>query len=568
MIPKAEPTRFMDGKVSVADFGISDLFAEVPESILMECASRAELVRFPRGSILVREGDPADAMYILLTGRVEVIVERAGGADILVDILRAGECLGDLALLLGQRRTATARAVRDCSAARIGAEDFAWLIEKAPGFTIRLARIIADRLQRTTHPVRKKPIEKIAALSVSSGMAIDRFCAGLEEACAAQCPPIGRSPLIDIGAISGVERMDQYTVAVLRDADLIFIVGESSRHPETERIRTLVDLVADFRPRPEVHLALLQGSDPPYRGTLPWLQDRRIRSWHHVRLNQKEDFNRVTRRITGQAVGVALSGGGARSFAHIGVLKAITEMQIPIDFIAGSSMGAIVAAQYAIGFNIDRMLDLMHRSYVRKSLPDFTIPYVALYTGTATSRRLKHMFGQARIEDLQTPYFCVSSNLNTADTVVHERGKLWYATRSSCSVPGLLPPIRTRRGLLVDGGLLDNLPVVEMSERFSGHIIASDVSVAVESQRPVHNRYRRRRFSTFSPPNRLPRIGYILMRSAQLASVRDSRQAGVPAALYLHPPVDDVGMNDFGRLHEIVQRAASYAQLELAQWSR
>jgi NTE family protein len=264
-----------------------------------------------------------------------------------------------------------------------------------------------------------------------------------------------------------------------------------------------------------------------------------------------------------------LSGGGARGFAHIGVLRAFREADIPIDFIAGASMGAIVAAQHAMGFDSQTMMNLMRESYVHpRGLPDLTIPFVAVRTGVATDRQLKRMFGDTRIEDLRIPYFSVSANLITAETVIHDRGRLWRGVRSSCSVPGLLPPVRVRGGFLVDGGLLDNLPVGAMRARCAGSVVASDVSVAVDLQMRDAARYRRRRFRIPWRSLRMPGIGSILMRTVQLASVKESRLAGTPADLYLHPPVDDLGMNDFARLEEIVERGQQYALERLAEWPR
>jgi NTE family protein len=121
---------------------------------------------------------------------------------------------------------------------------------------------------------------------------------------------------------------------------------------------------------------------------------------------------------------------------------------------------------------------------------------------------------------------------------------------------------------MVDGGLLDNLPVGAMRARCAGSVVASDVSVAVDLQMRDAARYRRRRFRIPWRSLRMPGIGSILMRTVQLASVKESRLAGTPADLYLHPPVDDLGMNDFARLEEIVERGQQYALERLAEWPR
>ena len=524
---------------------------------------------FPRGAVLARQGEFEHSFFILLDGSVEVVLERAGEPDEFIDVLGRGDCIGDLALLLGQERTATVRALRDCRAVHIAEDDFLWLLHASPDFTIQLARTIGSRLQRRTTRVKSaRPIERIAAVAASANVDMAGFCRELEAGLAGEVNRAGRPSVCELLDAGGAAEVGAQATKSLRDADAVLFVGDAMHAPDTAGIGRLLDLLADFRPQPRLDLVLLHRTAPPFRDTVRWLRDRRL-GWHHVEAGRQDDFHRLARRLMGRATGLVLSGGGARGFAHIGVLRAFHEAGIPIDFIAGSSMGAIVGGQHAMGLGTDEMIALMRRSYVQRGgLPDLAIPYVAIRTGTATDRQLRKMFGDTRIEDLRIPFFSVSSNLITAETVLHERGRLWHGVRSSCSVPGLLPPVRSRGGFLVDGGLLDNLPVGAMRARCAGRVVGSDVSVAVDIQMRDSARYKKRPFSALWPPSRMPGIGAILMRTAQLASVRDSRVAGIPADLYLHLPVDDVGMSDFVRLEEIVARGHEYARQKFAGWQR
>jgi predicted acylesterase/phospholipase RssA/CRP-like cAMP-binding protein len=559
----------MEDSVSTADLTTSELFASVPESILSECAGRARLVSFPRGAMLARQGEIAAAFYLLLDGSVEVIVERAGEPDEFIDVLGRGDCIGDLALLLGQERTATVRALRECRAVELSEHDFVWLLRASPDFTVQLARTIGARLQRTTHRVRRvPPIERIVAIAAATNVDIEGFRRGFEAGLRAVVIQSASRACCEIVATDSAAKFDISATRRLQDADAILLVGDAADPPELERLRMLLELLGEFRPQPRFCLVLLHRSAPPYRGAMRWLKDKRIRSWSHVQLERAADFERLARRLTGRAVALVLSGGGARGFAHIGVLRAFDDAGIPIDGIAGSSMGAIVAAQHAMGLSNDAIIELMRQAYLRRrGLPDVAIPYVALRSGAATDRKLRQMFGESCIEDLPIPFFCVASNLITAEAVVHERGSLWRGVRGSCSVPGLLPPVRSRGGFLVDGGLLDNLPVAAMRQRCEGRVAASDVSVTTDLQMWMSARRRTRRLP-LGPPARMPGIGAILMRSAQLASVRDSRISGMPADLYLHPPVDDFGMGDFDRLEELVEIGRAHAREQLAGWKR
>jgi len=209
------------------------------------------------------------------------------------------------------------------------------------------------------------------------------------------------------------------------------------------------------------------------------------------------------------------------------------------------------------------MIAETRRAYVdQKGLPDFTFPSVAIYSGRATDRKLKAMFDERMIEDLPIPYFAVASDLRRAKSVVLEHGPVWQAARISCSIPGMLPPTERDGCLLVDGALLDNLPVEAVRLRCGGRVIASDVSVAVEfDDMPRHHSE-----SGSRSKRSRPGIGQIMMRTAQLASIRDSREAGTPSDLYLNAELNDVGMSDFGRLEELVERGAAHARQLLKTW--
>src|SRR6185437_7568175 len=127
-----------------------------------------------------------------------------------------------------------------------------------------------------------------------------------------------------------------------------------------------------------IELVLMhRGSDRAF-GTIEWLRHRTIAGHHHVYAAQSGSYDRLARFVTGMANGLVLSGGGARGFAHIGVLRALREAAIPVDVIGGSSMGAIIAAQFAAGFTPEAMVDLNRRAFSGSDLSDLTVPAVAL----------------------------------------------------------------------------------------------------------------------------------------------------------------------------------------------
>jgi predicted acylesterase/phospholipase RssA len=232
--------------------------------------------------------------------------------------------------------------------------------------------------------------------------------------------------------------------------------------------------------------------------------------------------------------------------------------------IGGASMGAIIAAQYAAGHDVDTIVAQTRREFAHRQERDLTLPMASLYTAAATVRKMKRLFGDANIEDLPIGYFCTSTNLTRAQSVVHDRGPVWLWTRTSCSIPGLAPPVPYAGDLLVDGGLLNNLPADVMRQRCDGVVIGVDVTSGVDLHTSFEAPHvsgwpllwervtRRRRPSVLQPAQSFPSIVEILSRTALVSSIRDASRMQAHCDVYLVPPVERFGMNDFGELDALV----------------
>ncbi len=226
-------------------------------------------------------------------------------------------------------------------------------------------------------------------------------------------------------------------------------------------------------------LVLLQPPpDKPIQGTARWLANRRIDFHVHVRRDQPDDLSRVTRIISGNALGLVLAGGAARGFAHLGVHRAMLELGLPIDWIGGTSIGAIMAAAIAAPVSAEETFKLCRKSFVDgKPFSDFTIPMMSLIRG----RRMDAMLRQHldyRIEDLPIPFYCVSCNLDNGSTNLHESGDLPAALRASAALPGIIPPAVVNQRLTIDGAVVNNLPVDVMRQKPVSRIIAVDLGSA------------------------------------------------------------------------------------------
>jgi NTE family protein len=351
-----------------------------------------------------------------------------------------------------------------------------------------------------------------------------------------------------------------WTHLCVRQADRVLLLACSDR-PLPQRPLELPAAKERAGSLPE--LLLLHPSGGP--ANLPEhfaLRSGLFESHHHVRAGNTGDIQRLARFIAGRAVGIVLAGGGARGFAHIGILKALKEAGVPFDHLGGTSMGAIIAAGVASEWDIDELTERVRVAFVEANpLSDYTIPLIALVRGKKVSTLLRQNFGDVRIEELPKPFFCVSSDLTTGRIHEHRSGALWRALRASVALPGILPPVTHHGHLLVDGGVMNNLPVDVMRQRESGPIIASDVTGEIDLQ-VRDDKYGERPFwwLLWQRMRGTPSIVSILMRSGTVGSEAQRRVVRDQADYLFEPPLPDIGLRDWRSFDRAIAEGYEHAQ--------
>ena len=622
-MPSSLPSAVAGRRRSSLFAASATLFGQTESPILNAFDGESDALMLRSGEALFRQGDRGDALFVVTHGSLEVLAEDPVAPPRTLAVIGRGGLVGEMALLVDEPRSATVRALRDSEVVRIGKEAFDALLLRQPALAIEIARGLVRRLRRTSAgaPSHRRPrtvslvpasmedLSAVTALATSLAAALDRVersagaAGGDGGAIAVSAEMIDRE--LGAGAArlgSGergesrvVERLSEledahsfvlfraesldspWTARCVRQADLVLVVARSRADTKRSVVERLLANVPPALARRE--LVLLHDHDVAWpSGAAAWLGAGGVSAHHHVRADRDDDVRRLARAIAGRSVGVVLSGGGARGFAHIGVLRAIQESGLPVDVIGGTSMGAIIAAQWAAGNDCDRMVELNRRHYVaeERGSSDRTVPVAAFSSGRGTVRKLKAMFGDRCVEDLWTRYFAVTASLTEARSRVHDAGPLWLWTRVSCAIPGLAPPVSIDGELLADGGILDNLPVSAMRERCAGKVIACDVSVPIDlrppagaATRPVLSGWpllwERLKPGKSAPPS-FPSIVEILERTALLGSVRDSQTSGRLADLYLRPPVDEFGMASFGAIDRLVEIGYRHALDQLDVW--
>lgn len=560
----------------------ADLTATLDHEGRRALAADLEAVEILGGTYLMNQGETGDAMYFLVHGRLGAVLDTDDGPQ-LVGHIFPGAVVGELALLGDVPRLASVVALRDSRLLRLSKEAFERVSARHPAILRTITRTVVHRLaERGT--VDRPPSKTIAVLGIGlSPTDADAVVATLLAA-------LGRHGTVGVvvvddqtdpssmgGALHAAEDANAFVLLTgavreeqvswtLRSADAALVVTTAGQAVDLGAAGPpLADLARDPLVAPQIHLVVLHEGRTPPAGTGRWLDAVGTQSAFHLNMAGGDGL-RLARFLAGKAVAVALGGGGARGFAHLGVLRALDEADVAIDVIGGTSIGALVAGLYAMGWDADereeRALEALSRSgpLFAVTLPVLSLSSAAKLQSLLTDPRY---FGERQIEDLWLPYCCVSADLTTAQPVIHERGSLAFSVRASASLPGVLPPVVMGDRWLVDGGVLDNLPITSVRQRNGdGPVIAVDIrpridlSLARATGTSVSGWALVGRRGRDEAP-RGPSLIDVLVRSNVLGSVRALQEtlADRPVDLLLRPPVADHKVLDFRRGPVLIRTA-------------
>lgn len=590
-------------------FVLPSIFGPLEPEVLAEIEQQIEWINLPRGQPLFHQGDVGDGWYLVMTGRLRIVVTDATtGEERAVAELGRGESVGEIALITDDRRNATPYAIRDSLLVRFSKQSFERIMMQHPPALLSICRTLVKQTQQAKRRSGALSRLVITVAPAGNGALAPEFARALTRAfeVIGSALHVDARKLSDEGVLNAAASVPADHPSWLRftawleeqQAKYEFVVLETDRHASgwTQRAlgqadhvvvvanaatdrslgeieeRLLLDKISDVR-RARRTLVMVHSAETLLpSGTHLWLAPRRVDLHLHVHANRQEDVERVARTITGRAVGVALGGGGARGFAHFGVIKALRELNIPVDVLGGTSMGSIMAAQLATGRTLEQLYELNRRIIALKPFKEYTVPMIAMLKTKRITESALMSFGDTRIEDLWLPYFAVSSNLTTAEMVVHETGPLWEATRASGSLPGIAVPVVSGEHLLVDGGVVNNLPGDVMKKKCGGGpVIAVNVSPEEEvgigaGGFPSPWKIFWSRVLPFTTKITVPGMLDILMRTTMLASANRTAQVKNSVDLYLRPPIDGFGMLEFEKMSELVEVGYRYTLDAAAGW--
>ncbi|WP_204803306.1 patatin-like phospholipase family protein [Mycobacterium riyadhense] len=560
------------------------ILADIDDEQLERLSTTVDRRHVPTNEWLFHAGDQSDSIYIVDSGRFAAI-----GADgHVIAEMASGDSIGDLGVIAGGVRSAGVQALRDGVVWRIAADTFTEILARAPQMQAAMLRVMARMLRESRRVKTSGRPRVIGVLSTE-----DTAAAPIVDAIATRLGSHGRTAVVaaPVDTIAEVQTYGEFVEAFSETLDraehsndwVLMVADRGSSGlwrqyvgAQSDRLVVLadhhsppeeVDSLATQRP---VHLVTCTAEPDP-----SWW-DRLAPVSHHPAT--EDGFGALARRIAGRSIGLVMAGGGARGFAHFGVYEELTRAGVVIDRFGGTSSGAIASAAFALGMDASDAIAAA-REFMAYSDPlgDYTIPAVALTRGGRVNRLIEQFFGSTLIEHLPKGFFSVSADMITGDQIVHRRGPVWLAVRASISIPGLIPPVQHGEQMLVDGGLLNNLPADVMCADQDGDVICVDL---------------RRTFvpskgfgllpSIVQPPGfvrrlftgtdiALPPLQETLLRTFDLAASTANLRELPRVAAIIEPDVSKIGVLNFRQIDaaleagRIAARAALEAQPDLVR---
>lgn len=585
----------------------TSIFGELKEEQFQSLFPLFEWIEINAGNQLIQQGEKSEHIYFLVYGRLTAISEDLKGDFQVLGEVAPGQAVGETGVIAEQARSAHVFAARDSVLIRLSRAMLYKLGMQYPQLILNLAKTVIRRTVDNKRKKRRASTTNIIFLSSTPFHGIDIFFNELMPI----LNEYGNASLInqkkilkelnisaeELNKLSGdhalkirldklldsIESTSQYVIyyadesedlwinKAISQADLIYLLKSPQAQDELTPLENKL-FSDDFRYKltsKELVILHPDGNSRP-RGTAKILKNRPVKLHHHIRLDTKRDLERIARFITGNTVGIALSGGGAKGLAHVGILLGLRKKGIPIDYYAGTSIGTFISSFGALDYSDDKMLSegriLSKLAPTRRKNMNF-FPFISLMKGKHLDKLLDEHFGQFNMEDCWINSACIASDMTEKKKVIIKSGSISEAIRASISLPGVFPPAVHGNSLYLDGGLMENLPI----EPLENVGIDKLITVTLQSTKkyelnydvvPDSWEYFKQKFVS-KKSLKVPTITSIIMESMVLASYSKYNEATEKADLNLHPPVNKIGLLDWDAYEEMVEIGQKYAESRL-----
>ena len=544
--------------------------------------------RFPAGSTVIAQGDTAAELYVVEEGVADVFVAGTGGSEHRVGSVHAGGTLGEMSLFTGQPAAGTVRASTDLEVLVVHAPEFERIAAEFPVVYRNLGAILSERLARTNRLAAQEGPGRVVLLRDWGAPPLHLYAVAASIAWHTR----GSTILVLVADDPAVETLaallgeDGRAETIRRAGAHIRLCTKSALAATVHEVTggsydsVLVHLREDAdTPHADaavLHLAGAPGEAPEAGARFTLVPGERngraadglvaVPAFSEADLDALRDgllpnstdaggaIGRVARSLCGLSVGLALGAGSVRGFAHLGVLRAFDKLGLRADYIAGSSVGGSVAGLYALGRTTEEGIETLIRT--GPHLVRYGIPRKGLLSNRSIRRFLHGEVGETRIEDLETPLALVAADILTQQEVVFRSGLLWQAVMASLSIPGVYPALWIGKHLVVDGGVLNPVPVSVVAEMGAGVVVAVKLVGEAAPHTEVESV-----IAKGTPPSALS----VILRSIELMQGRIVSEGAAARVVTITPALSDLPSNklkafaDGRRFVDIGEEAAELA---------
>jgi len=563
------------------------LFQQVSAKTLQTIFRHIEERTVRSHDFLYYRGEESESLYIIRYG--EIIIENiAHGGSLYVG---PGDILSENSLLLGSPHSTSAYAAIDTLVYAIPRKIFMQLASQDRVLSQNIMKLLSSRMREHIEgktfqrlearrlychipldsvldfPKKLNQLIRQTCLLQSSGTTVLRIAQfkgmSLEKFAEALSQIRRKTPLVHLYFDSPKSAMD-FPAIVLQSDWLVFWEHESDKFMELKNeILAFWSLrIRNFNGRTVLYRTNFSGWESCLSEYSPAAQSK----FHKI--FTREDA--LARFLVGKTRGLALGGGGARALAHIGLLKQLERDGISFDYVSGASFGAVIAALYARGDKTDAMERLVKKFFGGfESAFDPTIPFVSFFRGKKMRKMLREAFGDIRIEELPVQFATSAVDLQSGKEHVFDRGPVVEALTATMSLPGAFPPYFLGEKVLVDGGMVNNVPGNLIRERGADIVLGINVSPMQEvvSLRLLEDRKSSGKsfFRYFWDHVKYPPILKIMGRTITLEGREITRLKQLRTDLFLNFHLEEFQLFDFARFKEIIEKGEREAQNHLKE---
>ncbi len=533
-------------------------FRSLSRDTLLAISAKLNRIQFEQGQVVFVENSLGDSMYLIESGQVKVSVHPGDGQqEKIINYLGPGNFFGEMALILNQRRSATVTVAIDADLWMLRKADLDDLLADHPEIALQITRELSRRLSDFVSEVKKRPGYNLTAVFGDEVWLLAKEIYQLTRQRVVLFDATGRGISATVGADFQNEKL-----AILEAMDNL------SSEALIETLSILVDgydwvLVALPPGYSEVSAKALRLAEATVLYGVPeeaWIADSCPGPVFYCD-GTEEEIGRTARKITNRLVGLALSSGGARGIAHVGVLQVLQEANIPIDMVAGTSAGSLFGGLYVCGKPLEEIADfaknLVNLIDLKSGLwdPKFALPWDGLIKGNSTLKYLTKQFGHKGFADTNIPFYVIAADVLSGEEVVFQEGPLAEAVRASIGIIGIFSPYRLKGQYLIDGGAVNPVPASILAENGAALIIASSVIPSIEEERV--------RGKAATRQNRQPNFLGVLSNMMAIMEREIIKTRMSPVDILIRPKVEIYTSMDYDKAEHFIQLGREAAEQQL-----